>query len=316
VRLTKAATGSGEHPQPARVPTARSSAAASPSTWPAWPFERFDAGQRRVIVPRAEATLERRLQVFSQDLLARKGHAPMSELTGAGAPTSPAADSDLVKLKTIARHLMDTWCAVLRQRQYIKALSEDTSLIGALDKTYAAHVHNAIGVALVIDASLPNLVRLLRKEEVLNGLCAEMTQVHPSRYVDAAAAESLRAAMTAHAQGYYASAGADLDWIERELLGAAIAPALTCVRNKAVAHNDLVHQGDDWKLWQIEGTGLTYGQLDEFIDTCTDAVNRVTHLALRRSHAYDNEPETARRWANEYAAALTLGLNSSKKAAT
>ena len=232
--------------------------------------------------------------------------------------------ADLARAKAIVTHLLATWPAVLRQRQYMQTMSESQELAAALEHTYAAHVHNAVGSVLVMDliravgalildrngnsASVVTAVALVGREHVARALSTEMTEVKPGRYVDESAASALSKALSHHAEGYYRDARADLEWIEREVLSSEIAGTLRIVRNKAVAHHDLVREGTDWKLWRIEGTGLTYGQLDAFIDTCTEAIHRLAHLVLRKSHAFDLEPEHAKQWAEEYVQALVAGL--------
>jgi AbiU2 len=235
------------------------------------------------------------------------------------------------RVKGIVRHLVDNWAALLRQRQFIQTLSSSEALIAALKDTYAAHVHNAIGVVMVTDlfrvvgalildndtrpASVVNAVSLLREEPTLRALCAQMVEnVKAGPYADEAAAESVRRHLMAdHAAGYYRDAQTALQWIESNVLKSPFAFTLRTIRNKAVAHNELVRDGDDWKAWRIESTGLTYGELDAFIDTCTQAVDRLAHLALRQSHAFELEPEHAKRWAQEYADALAVGLNEEKR---
>lgn len=53
-------------------------------------------------------------------------------------------------MKTIVSHLVVSWQAVLRQRQYMQTIGSNPALIAALENAYAAHVHNAVGVALVM----------------------------------------------------------------------------------------------------------------------------------------------------------------------
>lgn len=229
----------------------------------------------------------------------------------------------------IVQHLVDSWPAVLRQRQYIQTLSGNPDLVAALKDTYAAHVHNALGAVLVMDvfravgahildrnskaASIVNAVELLGRQEVLGALIAELADVKPGRFVDEAAARALRKVMGDHAEGFYRDARADLDWIRDNLLSSDLARTLRTVRDKGVAHYELVREGDDWRLWRIEGTGLTYGQLDQFIDCCTEAIDRLAHLALRQSHAWDLEAKHAERYADEYVQALVFGLQHAKR---
>jgi hypothetical protein len=67
-----------------------------------------------------------------------------------------------------------------------------------------------------------------------------------------------------------------LSTIESDILNAELAPILWKARSKAGVHYDVVQEGKDWRLWRIEDTegGLTYGQLDEYIDNCTKPSRR------------------------------------------
>lgn len=233
--------------------------------------------------------------------------------------------ADVGRVRTIVSHLVGSWCAVLRQLQYIETIGDTQPLVAALENTWAAHVHNALGAVLIMDliraagavildrrsdvASLARAVALLERDITLRALVKEQTEVKPGRYMDEATAESLsKGLMKHHAQGYYKDARADLAWIKDHVLNTDIAVTVEMVRHMAVAHNAIVFDGARWQLWRVEQSGLTYGQLDIFIGASTEAIVRLGHLVLHQAHAFDVEREHAQRWATEYAEALTLGL--------
>ena len=92
------------------------------------------------------------------------------------------------------------------------------------------------------------------------------------------------------------------------MLRSGLAETIKTARHMAVVHNAILFDGTDWKVWRIERSGLTYGQLDTFIDMCTEAIDTLAHLALRQSHAFELEPFHAKTWAGDYVEALVIGL--------
>jgi hypothetical protein len=96
--------------------------------------------------------------------------------------------------------------------------------------------------------------------------------------------------------------------VEERLMCGTVPELIRLVRNKAVAHHDVTHDGTDWRMWRIEGTGLTYGQLDEYIDAGTYAIDRLAHVVLRTAYAFDDLPAMSQRYVDEYIEALVLGL--------
>jgi len=105
----------------------------------------------------------------------------------------------------------------------------------------------------------------------------------------------------------------ELDAIQKEVLSAPLADKIRTVRNKVVAHYDVVHDGANWKMWEITGVGLTYGQLDEYIDRCTEAVDHLCGYVLRAAFAFEDLPRVSERYALEYIEALIIGLNRQKE---
>lgn len=63
----------------------------------------------------------------------------------------------------------------------------------------------------------------------------------------------------------------------------------------------------------MAGTGLTYGQLDEYIDRCTKVVDQLAGWVLRTAYAFDRLPDVSLHYVDEYIEALVIGLNRKKR---
>jgi len=241
-------------------------------------------------------------------------------------PQDPTPPRDLGQLKVSIRHILDHWTALLQRRHYLRALSQHEVLRDALADTYAAHVHNAVHAvlsfdliraigALILDddrrsASVARAVSSLRNEAIVRELRAEYGGIPVG--ADEATKSALRHLQRTEFDGYLASIPEKLREIEVSVLGTEIAEIIRTVRNKVVAHNDVTHDGADWKMWQVKETGLTYGQLDEYIDHCTQAVDQLSHLVLRHAFAFDDLPGVSERYVKDYIEALVLGLGQQK----
>ena len=87
-----------------------------------------------------------------------------------------------------------------------------------------------------------------------------------------------------------------------------VAAQIEIARNKAVAHYEISHDGNDWKTWRIGETRLTYGALSEFVDRCSDAIEFSTLFILRGNITFAEFRNVAARYAAEYVEALALGM--------
>jgi hypothetical protein len=219
-------------------------------------------------------------------------------------------------------HLVDDWSSVLRQRQYLQTIGNNEALVDALENTYAAHVHNTVGVVFVVDlircvgalitdtrkgtASLAKAIELLGKDVILRSLLSESAKVESGRFVSEAAAKALENAFLAQGPGHIREAKVALESIDREVLHSALADKLQKMRHMAIAHHAIIFESGNWRL-------LTYGELDTFIDMCTQAIDRVAHLVLRRSHAFAAEPLNAQLHAEQYVEALLVGLQQQRQ---
>lgn len=231
----------------------------------------------------------------------------------------------LAHLKVTVQHVLNTWPAVLQRQLYLQAMNGSRALREALALTHAAHVHNALQAVLVVDlvrevgvlvldtdsrtASVARAVMALRSESVLQELRAEYGTFTWRPGTSEAVQKSIHDVLLRQGLEELTSLPDYLKIIEDEVLSNELAKTMRTIRNKAVAHNDVAHDGNDWRMWRIEGVGLTYGQLDEFIDACTRAIDRLSRIVLRQAYAFGDLPGMSRQYADEYIEALVIGLN-------
>ena len=84
-------------------------------------------------------------------------------------------------------------------------------------------------------------------------------------------------------------------------------------RSKGVAHYDVVRSGDDWRLWRVDGTGLTWGQINTYVDTCSEAIEVLLALVRETSFDFEGSKEVAQGYVDEFIDALVRGLQSQKQ---
>jgi hypothetical protein len=249
-------------------------------------------------------------------------------------PAELTPTQQLSRLRVIVEHLLDGWRVVLRRRTYLQAMARREDLREALEQTYAAHAHNALQDVLLIDqlreigalvldtdrrsASVAQAVTALRQETVLAELRAEYGVVLPPPRVyneheltpamRAAVDETLYNSELARNLGEFDCLRAEVDAIERDVLRSDVARLLAQARNKAVAHYDVVRDGSDWRLWRIGDTRLTYGQLDEYVEAVTSAIDNLNLFVRRAAFDFGRMGEIAQEQIKEYLDALVHGL--------
>jgi hypothetical protein len=241
----------------------------------------------------------------------------------------PAPTKGLAHLKVVVRQLLDLWPGVLRRQLYLQAMGRSVELREALNQTYAAHVHNTLQTVLVVDlireigalvldadsrsASVRRAVAGLRDGETLKELEQQYHIVQPIKGADEATAAAVHEITLKENLEQFDSIPELLKTIDKELLTGQTADTITTVRNKSIAHYDVAHDGKDWKMWRIEDAGLTYGQLDEYINVCTRAVNTLSSVVLSASFYFADLPGISKQQTDEYIGALTLGLNKQRE---
>jgi len=163
-------------------------------------------------------------------------------------------------------------------------------------------------------ASVARAITALRKPSIITQLKTHVYGMVPSAQNETPAI----AAANEHLQhGEYASIfvglPAELREIQRTVIDAPMAKVVEEVRNKLIAHAAIEHDGKTWKVWTVGGTKLTYPQLDNYIDECTKAVDKLSHRVLRAAYSFDHQPGVDQRYADEYIEALLKGLTQQKQ---
>lgn len=101
--------------------------------------------------------------------------------------------------------------------------------------------------------------------------------------------------------------------LDKELTESEVGEKLWKARCKGVAHYDVVRSGEDWKLWRVEGTGLTWGQINTYVDKCSEAIEVLLALVRQTSFDFNGSKEVAQGYADEFIDAVVRGLRSQKQ---
>ncbi|HUN25390.1 MAG TPA: hypothetical protein VMU67_03710 [Steroidobacteraceae bacterium] len=246
---------------------------------------------------------------------------------------TPDGSGELARLRVTVRHLSAAWPTVLQRRHFLRAMARSEALRSALEKTYAGHVFNAMHGAMSFDlvravgalildhrrrsASLWHAVASLRKSAVVKQLRAQVYPDPEMQLVGRANAEIHAALARIHRNAFdtvFNDLPAQLEEIDTTVFATPVARTIKDVRDKVVAHAAVEHDGTDWKIWVVNrDTNLTYAQLDDYIDACTKAVDRLNHLVLRTAFSFDDLPGIDQGYVNEYIDALLIGLREQKQ---
>lgn len=243
----------------------------------------------------------------------------------------------IARVRTIVKHLGDMWPIVLRRRTYMLAMGQREDLRDGLAQTYAAHVQNDLQDVLLIDlireigalvldrfqdsASVAVAVAILRDPNVVKELETEYRVVPPVRLYNeddldeetlAQVRKSIHDNELKRNLEQLAELPAFLDEIDRTLLQTDVSKAIRTARNKAVAHYDVIRDGSDWKMWRIGATGLTYGQLDEYVAATTSTIDKLCHFVRRTAFDFKGAEGIAHKYATVYIDALVIGLRSQR----
>jgi hypothetical protein len=219
-------------------------------------------------------------------------------------------------------------------------MGEDENLRRAIDLTYTANVQNTVRDVLIIDlirsigalvldedvrraASVSTAVWYLRNKKLLAELEAEYRVVPPlpPDAIDEGTPPEVREAIKE--QHYaseldrnmeqFATLLPALDEIEQTLLKTDVALAIKQARDKAVAHYDVLPAGDAFKVYRLDDSGLTFALLDEYVDKCTIAIDRLSMLARHASFDFGRARELAEKDVGLYISALVTGLDAQRK---
>jgi hypothetical protein len=238
--------------------------------------------------------------------------------------------NELEQLQVRVRHLVGVWPAVLQRREILRRMAQSEVLREALFDTYAGHVFNAMHGALsgdlirgifayILDrdrrsASVRQAITALRRAPVIAQLRTHVYGMVPrTPSQDSATAAAIDHLHDTDFTSIITGLPAELQEILEIVIDAPMAKVVEEVRNKLIAHAAIEHDGKNWKAWTIGGTKLTYSQLDDYIDECTNAVDKLSHRVLRFVYPFDNQPEVDQRYADEYIDALVKGLTQQKQ---
>jgi len=220
-------------------------------------------------------------------------------------PAPPTPAQRLERLKLIVKHLGDTWPHVLRRQLCLQALGRRDDLNAALSQTYAAHVTNMLQDVLVIDllreigalvldadsraASVARALSALRDPEAIAELRREYEIVRPLGHIggDPMIDRQWEATERRDQLATFERLLNTELAVDAELIGSEVGRKLWQARSKGVAHYDVVREGNDWKLWQVEGTGLTWGQINDYVYTCTKAIDTLLLLVSQTGVDFD-----------------------------
>ena len=242
----------------------------------------------------------------------------------------PEPTGELPQLQVLVRHLLDVWPGVLQRREFLRRMAQSEALREAFEHTYAGHVFNAMHGALSADlvrsigayildrhsrsVSVARAVAVLRKPPIIAQLHAHVYgTVPPVQSENPAVVAAVEHLQHTEFKAIITGLPAELTEIERTVLTAPMAGVIEKVRNRLIAHAAIEHDGKNWKVWTIAGVQLTYAQLDEYIDECTKAVDKLSHRVLRHAYSFDDQPERDQRYADEYIEALVKGLMQQKQ---
>ena len=95
---------------------------------------------------------------------------------------------------------------------------------------------------------------------------------------------------------------------KESLLENDVATAVELAGNRGVAHYQIVNDGGDWRAWRIAEARLTFKQLGDFIHACSQAIEDARILVLRASCSFEDGASVFRRYFDEFAEALVIGL--------
>lgn len=214
----------------------------------------------------------------------------------------------------------------------MQTLGRREDLHAALANTYTAHITNMLQEVLVIDqireigalvldadsgsASVSRALSALRDPEVIAELRAEYEIVRPFTHTDPTMTPAVRADFDARWREHerreqlarFEKWRAELTAIGPEVIGTEVSGLLWQARSKSIAHYDVVREGSDWKLWQVEGTGLTWGQINTYVDACTKVIETLSLLVRQTSFHFEQSKRIGQKYVDEFVGALIIGL--------
>jgi len=218
-------------------------------------------------------------------------------------------------------------------------MGSSEALRDAIDLTYHANVQNELRDVLISDlirllaaivldddvrraGSICTAIHYLRNSKLLIELEKDYRVIPPLPSDNFEASQDLKERETIqHAHHdrelqrnleIFSTLLPTLDQIERDVLETDIASAIRKARNKAIAHYEVVRDGNDFRMWRLESAGLTFDQLNKYVDSCTEVVNQLYGFVLHKGVAFEMTTEIARKDVGLYIDALVNGLHAYK----
>jgi AbiU2 len=236
----------------------------------------------------------------------------------------------LEQLQILVRHLLEVWPGVLQRREFLRRMAQSEVLREAFADTYAGHVFNAMHGALsgdlvrsigayILDrnsgsASVARAIIVLRKPAVLAQLQAHVYGMVPrTRSENPATTAASEHLQNTEFKSIIDELPAELRELQGTVIDAPMAKVVEEIRHKLIAHAAIEYDGKNWKVWTVGSTQLTYSQLDDYIDECTKAVDKLSHRVLRHAYSFADQPKIDQQYADEYIEALVKGLTQQKQ---
>lgn len=195
----------------------------------------------------------------------------------------------------------------------MQAFGRNEALREALSQTFAAHVHNNIQDMFVGDlireigapvldrnlqsASVAAAMEILKDPAITQELKKDYEQVIEAHIFgeEKLSIEMRQAVREMHRQSEldrnlreFSKLKEQLAIFANSIFNGDIPGKLWKARSKAIANYDVVREGADWKLWRVDATGLTYGQVDEYIEECTKTIEYLSVFVRRSSWSFED----------------------------
>ena len=241
-------------------------------------------------------------------------------------------EATLSRIRVLVTHLGRMWPNVLHRQICLREFGSNERLRKAIDNSYAAHTHNLLVSvlfydlirevsALVLDpdartGSLQRIYAQILQPGALGDLRREYEVTQP---IPLGNDDELTPAQRAEAEMVWSEDERSRSIAEFVRLRKAVmrlrAPTLEsnvankvlAIRNKGVAHQEFSSDAEGARPWSIRDAGLTYGELDAYIDQCSKSIEKM-ELFVRRAHfEFSGFSEVRRRYVREYVDALCAG---------
>ena len=234
------------------------------------------------------------------------------------------------KLCHIVEHVYGQWSVLNENWTYMRSLGKSKEFTAALSPSHAAHVHNAIQNAFMLDTlrelgalildrgedatSLHHTFRLIKSTGVLEDIRDTYRVVTAPRSLNSLEpvlqaevdAMLMKRQLEANRQEFE-KLHKRLNEVEAPVFDTDIAKKIGKSRNKAIAHYDVRRAGEDWKTMTIGDADMNFGDVDAYLPSCAEAVQVETLFVLRMNIDYADFKRGFEKNVNEFIDALVRG---------